>query len=139
LIEQSNLASDKTYKIEKLIDSIFDAPNIRAIVVSDENGLPVASKIFTQEADDIELIISAVISTLINTGAKISEQLKLGLPSNLMMYLEDGMLMIQLIHDRACCGLILPSKKYVNIPYFEIKLTEFAKKIKPILFPDEEV
>jgi len=138
VINSQNMTSDKAYKIEKLMESIFDSPNIRAIVVSDENGLPVASKIFKDESEDIELILSAVMSTLINTGAKISEQLKLGVPSNLMMNLNDGMIMIQLIHDRASCGLILPSKKYVNIPYFEIKLAEFARKIKPILFPEED-
>ncbi|MBD3351938.1 MAG: hypothetical protein GF364_10680 [Candidatus Lokiarchaeota archaeon] len=129
---------DKTEQIDNVIDDIFDKPNLRAIVVSDENGLPVASRIYEEMEQDIELIISAVISTLINTGSKISTRLMMGEPTNIQMRLLNGMIIIETIQGTSCCGFLLPEEKEVNIPYYEIKIAEFVRKVKPILFPKDE-
>ena len=136
-MENSNLVTDKTSLINKLIAEIFDnSKSVKAIVVADEGGLPVASKIFNAaNLEDMEILISAVISTLINTGSKISLQLGMGEPTEITMKLDNGFIIIKLIRERACCGLLLEKSDYINIPFFEIKIDEFVKKIDPVLFP----
>jgi predicted regulator of Ras-like GTPase activity (Roadblock/LC7/MglB family) len=131
----TNLHS-KGEQLSSAIDSIFDPRVTRAIVVSNEDGLPIAGRLDPEDKDR-EYLLSAISSTLLCTGFSVGDRLEMGSPSDVKINLNEGVLLVKKLGQEEqliSCGILL--KNNANVPYYEIKFETFKRSVEQILFPN---
>ncbi|MBD3350514.1 MAG: hypothetical protein GF364_03410 [Candidatus Lokiarchaeota archaeon] len=120
-------------QMQHLIDKIFKNAKYKALVVANEDGFPIASKIKVKE-EGIEELISALFNTMLTTETRISEKLAMGKPKDILFTLEKGTIVVNVLENKLCCGMILQNS--VNIPFYKFKLEELSEAILEILNPE---
>ena len=123
--------------IQQLMEYYFGNKNCIAVVLANEDGLPIASRIPEDKTrtKELEYLLSAMSSTFIFTGLNAGTRLSLGDPLMLTLELKEGIMLVRSMRDSVCCGVILAQNG--NIAYYNIKIKEFTEKVSKILFPDE--
>lgn len=123
--------SGKQRQIEKIIDKHANSDKVLAVLVSSEEGLPVASRVENKAS---EYLLSAMTTTLHATATATGQRLGMGGPENIRIELKEGTLLIREIREHACLLLVL--SKDSNLAFFDIQINKMLREIDQVLFPE---
>ncbi len=123
--------SGKQRAIEQILEKYASSNKVLAALVSNEEGLPVASRV---ESKTSEYLLSAMAATLLTTATAAAFRLEMGPPDIIRVELKAGTLLVREIREHACLLLVLKSD--ANLPYFDITIKKMIGEIDRVLFPD---
>ena len=123
--------SGKQRKIEQILEKYASSNKVIAALVSNEEGLPIASQV---ENKTSEYLLSAMAATLLTTANAAAFRLEMGPTDLIRVELKTGTLLIREIRERACLMLVV--KNDANLPYFDITIRKMINEIDRVLFPD---
>jgi predicted regulator of Ras-like GTPase activity (Roadblock/LC7/MglB family) len=123
--------SGKTRQIEKILEERATSDKVLAVLVSNEEGLPIASRVENKAS---EYLLSAMAATLLTTSAATGLRLGMGAPETIRIELNAGVLLIREVREHAALLIVL--SKDANLPYFDVQLTKMIREIDRVLFPD---
>jgi predicted regulator of Ras-like GTPase activity (Roadblock/LC7/MglB family) len=123
--------SGKQHAIEQILEKQASSNKVIAALVSNEEGLPIASRV---ESKTSEYLLSAMAATLLTTATAAAFRLEMGTPDIIRVELKTGTLLVREIREHAC--LLLVVKKDANLPYFDIVIKKMIGEIDRVLFPD---
>ncbi|OLS12967.1 MAG: hypothetical protein RBG13Loki_3402 [Promethearchaeota archaeon CR_4] len=123
--------SGKTRAIEQILEKHTSSNKVIAALVSNEEGLPIASRV---ENKTSEYLLSAMSATILSTAAAAALRLEMGSPEIIRIELKTGTLLIREIREHAC--LLLVVKSDANLAYFDIEIKKMIGEIDRVLFPD---
>jgi predicted regulator of Ras-like GTPase activity (Roadblock/LC7/MglB family) len=123
----------KQQAIENSLNELFIDDIFQAVIIANEEGLPIASRInpFSKE---VEFFLSAVVSTMACTGLNIAETLAMGGPDGIKIDLKKGTMYVKNIAEDAYCGILI-KKPEKNTSQVESQIAQFVKDVNLILFP----
>lgn len=119
--------------IEHLINTLFVDDTYQAIIITNEEGLPVASKInpFSKE---VEYFLSAVVSTLACTGLNIASTMQLGGPDGIQVYLKSGILIIKNVNNQVYFGILTKTVDKSQEASLHERINAFIDQTRKVLF-----
>ena len=123
--------SGKQRAIEQILEKYASSNKVLAALVSNEEGLPVASRV---ENKTSEYLLSAMAATLLTTATAAAFRLEMGPPDIIRVELKAGTPLVREIREHAC--LLLVVKNDANLPYFDITIKKMIGEIDRVLFPD---
>ncbi len=123
--------SGKQRAIEEILEKHASSNKVIAALVSNEEGLPVASRV---ESKTSEYLLSAMAATLLTTANAAAFRLDMGPTDIIRVELKAGTLLIREIREHAC--LLLVVKSDANLAFFDITIKKMIGEIDRILFPD---
>jgi len=123
--------SGKQRAIEAILEKSASSNKVIAALVSNEEGLPVASHVQNKTS---EYLLSAMAATILATATAAAVRLEMGAPDIIRVELKTGTLLIREIREHACLLLVVSSD--ANLAYFDITIKKMIGEIDRVLFPD---
>ena len=122
----------KRGEIEALFEDLLASDKVITVIVTSQDGLPVASGKPSEAFP--EPMLSALTATLMATSEQMGQEMGLGSSRGVKVELDAGTLLLREVRDRLAMGLILD--KDSNLAYYEVTMQALVREIDRILFPE---